>query len=82
MYNTVYETLICIGFTPEQIASAKRISSTRDLYEVSTPARTYKVGLARFEEDLGHGRGYDRAIVYWDYHLPWNYHPPNETDDE
>ena len=70
MYNTVYETLMCIGFTPEQILSAKRIST--DVYEISTPARTYKAHLSRFEEYLGgpkflHGRGYDTVVLYWDY---------------
>lgn len=72
MHETPYETLLCLGFTPKQILSAKRIPSQhRYGYEIKTHQRTYRVHLSHFEEWLGgpdflHGRGTDAVFVYWD----------------
>ena len=76
MHDTPYETLLCLGFTPEQILSAKRIPSRFEgnphSYEIKTHHRRYKVYLSYFEEWLGgpdflHGRGADSVRVNWDF---------------
>ena len=76
MHETPYETLLCLGFTPEQILSAKRMPDPSGhppySYEIKTHQRAYRVELSRFEEYLGgpdflHGRGVDSVSIYWDY---------------
>ncbi len=76
MHDTPYETLLCLGFTPEQILSAKRIATqSQDTpygYEIKTHQRTYRAYLSHFEEWLGgpdflHGRGADCVFLYWDF---------------
>lgn len=76
MHETPYETLLCLGFTPEQILSAKwtpdQSLDNPYSYEIKTDQRTYRVRLSHFEEYLGgpdflHGRGADSVSIYWDF---------------
>lgn len=76
MHEKPYETLLCLGFTPEQILSAKRLPNQAPgipySYDIKTHQRTYRVHLSHFEEWLGgpaftHGRGADAVHIYWDF---------------
>lgn len=60
-----YHAFRWVGFTHEQILGARHIASylDHDVYEIKTATRDCKAQLIRFEQSLGHGRGYDWVIL-------------------
>ena len=62
-----YHAFRWVGFTHEQILTARHIAShaDHDIYEIKTSTRDCKVNLSRFEQFLGHGRGYDWVSIRW-----------------
>ena len=62
-----YHIFRWVGFTHEQILTARHIAShgDHDVYEIKTATRDCKVTFSRFEQFLGHERGYDWVTIRW-----------------